>query len=191
MGFSDALVSYLYALELQLAIETGATEELADLQSAYNIPELRAGEILEATCKRHISQMLNLALRAAKKYDERDALSWLKRILLYVPYVSSAVEADGNLFSEADKDRLITFYQAEIETGDDAELVDLAGKIEGDVQDRLRGLINLSSDFVPPAQGMEGLLGQGQTLAQLEADLNVDQGRKAWAWGGNNLYTIL
>lgn len=183
LGFSDPLITYLYALEVQLLVEGGtAEEELGELQTAYDIPEQRAAEIVEATCKRYISQLLNLALRAAKKYDERDAVRWLKHILKYAPFVSSAVDADGNLFSAADKARLGAFLQAELDSGEDAELRALSERV-GDVREKLREMIRLTEDFVAPLQGIEGLLGNVKTLAQLEADLNVDQGRKAWAWG--------
>jgi hypothetical protein len=182
VGFSDPLISYLFALEVQDLVENASEDELRDLQSAYDIPDERAAAIVEATCKRYISQLLNLALRAAKKYDELETVSWVKRILRYAPFVSSAVDADGNLFGEADKARLIEFYQTEAESGEDKELVELGERV-GSAKEKLRDLINLTEDFVAPQQGIEGLLGNVKSLAQLGEDLNVDAGRKAWAWG--------
>ena len=183
VGFSDAFITYLYALEVQLAVESGeGQQELADLMISYGIPPERAEEIVEATCKRHVSQLLNLALRAAKKYDERDTLRWVINILQYAPYISTPVDADGNLFDEADKDRLIAFYQAEAESAEDAQLIELTTRI-GDVKAKLRELIHLTEDFVAPQQGIEGLLGNVKSLAQLGTEMNVDSGRKTWAWG--------
>ena len=69
-GFNERLVTYMYALEVQSMIENGEEENLKDVQEAYDIPEDRASEIVEAASKRYVSQLLNLALRAAKKYDE-------------------------------------------------------------------------------------------------------------------------
>jgi hypothetical protein len=182
LGFGDELITYLYALEVQGLVESGNEDELVDLQTAYDIPLERAAEIVEATCKRYVSQLLNLALRGAKKYDERDAVRWLKKILQYAPFVSGAVDADGNLFSGADKARLISFYQAEMESAEDEELATLSEKV-GDVREKLQQMIHLTEDFVAPVQGIEGLLGNVKSLSRLGADLNVDDGRKTWAWG--------
>ena len=55
---------------------------------------------LQASCKRFVSQLLNLALRAAKKYDERETVTWMNQIAKYTVFISSAVDADGNLFKE-------------------------------------------------------------------------------------------
>lgn len=176
------MLTYMFALEVQLLVNQGQEEQFRDLQQAYDLPEQRAAEIIEATCKRYVSQLLNLALRAAKKYDERDAILWTKRLLKYAVFITGAVEADGNLFREADKLRLVEFYQAELESAEDSEILALAEQ-HGDLAQRLRELIQLSPDFVAPLQGIEGLLGNVKTLAQLEKDMNADTGKKAWAWG--------
>ena len=57
----------------------------------------------QASCKRFVSQLLNLALRAAKKYDERETVTWMNQIAKYTVFISSAVDADGNLFKEVSK----------------------------------------------------------------------------------------
>lgn len=181
-GFNDHMLTYMFALEVQSLVQQGQEDQFRDLQQAYDLPEQRAAEIIEATCKRYVSQLLNLALRAAKKYDERDTVLWTKKILKYVVFISVTVMADGNLFSEADKQRLVSFYQAELESGEDAEIAALAEQ-HGDLSQRLRELIVLSEDFVAPLQGIEGLLGNVRSLAQLENDMNADTGKKAWAWG--------
>lgn len=181
-GFNDHMLTYMFALEVQELVSQGLEDQFSDLQQAYDLPEQRAAEIIEATCKRYISQLLNLALRAAKKYDERDTILWTKRLLKYVVFVSGTVQADGNLFSAADKKRLVAFYQAELESAEDKEIVALAAQ-HGDLTQRLRDLIHLSADYVAPLQGIEGLLGNVKSLAQLEQDMNADTGKKAWAWG--------
>ena len=61
----------------------------------------------QASCKRFVSQLLNLALRAAKKYDERETVTWMNQIAKYTVFISSAVDADGNLFKEV-SDVLVT-----------------------------------------------------------------------------------
>lgn len=63
----------------------------------------------QASCKRFVSQLLNLALRAAKKYDERETVTWMNQIAKYTVFISSAVDADGNLFKEV-SDTLVTHY---------------------------------------------------------------------------------
>lgn len=175
-GFNDKLVTYLYALEVQYLVENGLEAELQEVQEAYNIPVERAEEIVEASCKRYISQLLNLALRAAKKYDEQDALKWLREIIKYAVFVTGPIDADGNLFSEKDKIRLISFYQAELAEYNESDI---------DMVAKLKEIINLTDDFVPPVQGIEGLLGNVKSLAQIgrEGDQTKDGEKKPWAWG--------
>jgi len=182
-GFNDRLVTYLYALEVQYMVDNGMEDELSEVTDAYDIPEERAEDIIEVSCKRMVSQLLNLALRGAKRYDERDAMRWLKEILKYAVFISSPVDADGNLFSEEDKKRLIAFYQAEVDSGEDAVLLAMIEE-NGDMTDKLREIINISEDFVAPIQGIEGLLGNVRRLDQLEADMeSTIDGKKTWAWG--------
>jgi hypothetical protein len=123
-----------------------------------------------------------LALRAAKKYDESDAAKWLKEIVKYAVFVSDGqtVDADGNLFSEKDKKRLISFYQSESQKKDDIDVVNGVNMVT-----KLREMINLTENFVPPVQGIEGLLGNVKSLAQLsrDGDNAKDGDKKPWAWG--------
>jgi len=127
---------------------------------------------VEACCKRYISQLLNLALRAAKKYDERDAAKWLREIVKYAVFVEGAVEADGNIYSEADKLRLIEFYHGDADAGDDRE----------ENAKKLKSLIFLTEAYVAPLSGIDGLLGKVQNLNDLMlADPSAN--KKRWAWG--------
>ena len=41
-GFSEKLVTYLFALEVQFLVENGRETEIPDAQQAYDIPEDRA-----------------------------------------------------------------------------------------------------------------------------------------------------
>jgi hypothetical protein len=201
-GFSAGMAAFLFALEVQYLVENSLVEaEFLQLPAAYGIPDERAHDILEATCARYVSQLLNLALRAAKKYDEREAVRWATQVLQYASYIPGAVAADGNLFKSADKARLIAFCQAQAE----AQVVDalpvlipaegartgspggplelravLATKFDNSVTNmvaKLQGLISLRDDFVPPVQGMQGLL---STPSDKSA---AAQGKKLWAWG--------
>ena len=61
-------------------IESGQEALLGDVREAYDIPEQIASEIVELSCKRYISQLLNLALRAAKRYKEEEAVEWTLQI---------------------------------------------------------------------------------------------------------------
>lgn len=158
-GFNDKLVTYLYALEVQSLVESGRENELKDVQEVYDIPEDKAQEIIEASCKRYLSQILNLALRAAKKYDEKESARWMREVVKYSTFISDSVDADGNIFSEADRARLISFYEAELGS-------EVSNEDKSSISDRLKHLINLSPDYVPPESGIDGLVGgvtQGAT----------------------------
>lgn len=172
-GFNERLVTYLYALEVQYLVENGMESDLKEVQEAYDIPEEKATEIIEVCCKRYVDQLLNLALRAAKKYDERETLSWVTEIMKYSPFISDSVNADGNIYSEKDKERMISFYENDIKEGE---------KRDGS---RLRELVCLSEDYIPPLEGIDGLLGKVKGLSDLEAQIRKDQdeGKKTWAWG--------
>lgn len=146
IGFNDKLITYLYALEVQYLIENNLVYELKDTQESYGIPEDRAEEVIAAACKRYISQLLNLALRAAKKFDEKDCVSWVNEILKYSVFIGDTVDADGNMFTDKDKDRLVEFYLSSEDSNSDAA-------------EKLKNLINLSENYVPPVDGIDGLLG--------------------------------
>ena len=42
VGFSEKLVTYLFALEVQYLVENGRETELQEVQEAYDLPEDRA-----------------------------------------------------------------------------------------------------------------------------------------------------
>jgi len=178
-GFNERLVTYLYALEVQALVEQGAEGQLQDVQEAYDIPEERAAEIVEASCKRYISQLLNLALRAARKYDERQTVEWTRQIVKYVDFVTGTVDADGNLFDEEDKKRMISFYEGALR--DAAKGQGQEAEADTEVCDKLRDLVRLTEDFVAPVDGIDGLLGKVSGMQALGGDPADD--RKKWAWG--------
>ena len=172
VGFNDKLVTYMYALEVQYLIENGLEDQLRDIQEAYDIPDEQAVGIIESCSKRYINQLLNLALRAAKRYDEKEAVSLAREIVKYARFVEGAVEADGNIYSEADKLRLIEFYHGDADAGDDRE----------ENAKKLTSLIFLTEAYVAPLSGIDGLLGKVQNLNDLMlADPSAN--KKRWAWG--------
>lgn len=124
-GFNEKLITYLYALEVQYLIENELVNELNDVQQAYEIPEERATEIIEASCRRYVDQLINLGLRSSRKYDDRNTIQWIKKIIKYAIFISAPVEADGNLFNEEDKKQLISVYQTEVEAQQDTELMNM------------------------------------------------------------------
>jgi hypothetical protein len=150
-GFNEKFVSYLYSLEVQYLVDNDMSEELQEVQEAYDIPEERAAEIIEVSCTRYVSQILNFALRAAKKYDELSAVRVGKQVLKYAGFISGRVDADGNMFTEADKDRLLSFLR-------DAQR-DTATEEDRSAVMRLKELIHLTEDYVPPLKGIDGLEG--------------------------------
>lgn len=151
------------------------SDEVKDLQEVYEIPETFAVEIVEAVCARYIDQLLNLALRAARKYDEVTCVRWTKEVMKYAAYVSHAVNADGNIFTDDDKRRLISFYVSEADG--DGELEEAA---RDEITTRLHDLIHLTKSYVAPLQGIEGLVGNVKALEDLEQD---PTNKKNWAWG--------
>ena len=155
-GFNPKLVSYMYTLEVQDMIENGQEAELQEIQEAYDIPRQQAEAIVEATCKRYVSQLLNIALAAAKKYNEVESVKWTQKIAKYMFFFSDSVDADGGMFSEDDKERLITFFRDnENSTRDPIQKKEVAM--------RLKSLIRLNDDFVAPVEGLAGLLGLPKT----------------------------
>jgi hypothetical protein len=91
----------------------------------------------------------------------------------YSPFISDSVNADGNIYSEKDKERMISFYENDIKEGEKRDV------------SRLRELVCLSEDYIPPLEGIDGLLGKVKGLSDLEAQIRKDQdeGKKTWAWG--------
>jgi hypothetical protein len=168
-GFNERLVAYLYSLEVQYLIDNDMAEELQEIQQAYEIPEERAADIIEVSCVRYLSQILNFALRAAKKYNEVEAVKWGQQILKYAAYVSGKVDADGNMFTDSDKDRLVSFMSDELRTsGSEEEKMAVL---------RLKELINITDAFVPPLKGIDGLEGK------IGESVGFDDGKKKWSWG--------
>jgi len=184
-GFNERLITYLYALEVQYMIENGQEAELNDIQQSYDIPEQRAQEIIEACCKKYLDQLINLGLRSARKFDDKNTILWVKRILKYAMFVTTSVDADANLFSEDDKKQLIAVFQTEVDLKQDQELQSIIEQYDVDLTEKLRELINLTEEYVAPLQGMEGLMGNGKSFKQMEDDKYNEQnnGKKAWAWG--------
>ena len=172
-GFNDKLVTYLYALEVQYMIDNDLEGALSESQEAYDIPTDRAAEIVEACSRKYISQILNLALRDARKYSEDACITWTSQIVKYMKFVNGAVDADANKFTTDDKDRLISFYDGYLK-----ETTDLDHDQIHEISNRLRSLINLSETFIPPLQGIDGLLG---SISGMET---VGGTGKKWAWGG-------
>lgn len=176
-GFNPKLVTYLYALEVQQFVKDGEEANLADVQEAYDIPQNQAEEIVEESCKRYVSQLLNLALRSAKKYDEKETVEWVSQIAKYAVFISSPVDADGNLFKFEDKKRMIAFYEASLrDAAAQGQEVDL------EISDKLRSIVNLTEDFVAPVDGIEGLLSKVGGMASVGGGDGNDENKK-WAWG--------
>lgn len=152
-GFNDKLISYLYALEVQFIVDNDLETELAEAQETYDIPPDRAEAVIEACCKKYVSQVLNLAFRDVKKYNEKSAVAWTSQIVKYMRFISGAVDADGNKFTAEEKTRLIEFFKSYMQDAgaDDEQMAETCG--------RLKSLINLTESYIPPMQGIDGLLG--------------------------------
>lgn len=173
-GFNDDLLAFMFASEIQSLIEKGEEADIADLLPVYDLSENAAEAIVAAACRRYVSQLTSLALLAARKYKETESVEWTKQMLKYAVYFEGPVDADGLFFTEADKDRLISFYESEMnaETGfSDAEHESVL---------RLRDLIHLNEDFSPPKSGIAGLLAGPNGIVKSKTDLKSE--KKKWAW---------
>ena len=85
-------------------------------------------------------------MRAAKKYDEKDCVSWVKEILKYSVFINDTVDADGNMFTDKDKERMVEFYLSSDQSNSDSA-------------EKLKIFVNLTENYVPPVEGIDGLLG--------------------------------
>ena len=176
-GFNDKLVTYFYALEVQYMIENELESELQEAQEVYDIPSERAAEIVEACCKKFISQVLNLALRESRKYNEQGTIQWTNIVVKYMKYVTGSVAADGMKFTDDDKSRLATFYEEYLRDPS-------VGKADeaSEIGQRLKSLIFLDDNFIPPLQGIDGLIGETSGLKGIEGS-SIKDLKKNWAWG--------
>ncbi|RYH28794.1 hypothetical protein EON65_10845 [archaeon] len=182
VGLSGKALALLFALEVQYLVDNDMADELPELEESYDIPEQRAGDIVEAVAIRYIDQLLNVALLAAQKYEEAECIAKVKEILKYADFVSRPVRANARIFSEEDKKRLISFYLTELESAlDEGEeaVGDVAAKKDHEIQ-LLKDLIDLSEDYVTPGNGMRGLLG---TMPEDTVGNDATKGKKNWAWG--------
>jgi hypothetical protein len=186
LGFNERLVTYLYSLEVQDVIQKGREDELQDIQEFYNIPQDKAASIIESSAKRYLSQLFNLAFRGAKRYDEKDTLMWLKEIVKYVQFISedNRVECDGNLFSEKDKERLLSYFENSFMNNDKLSdgTPEMSESKITEMSDALRRIIYLTDDYVAPLSGIQGLLGGMTDLNEIMLS-DPSANRKRWAWG--------
>jgi hypothetical protein len=95
------------------------------------------------------------------------------------------VDADGNVFSEKDKTRLLSFFLSEFSPSDGAESYEEKAEDVAAVAAKLREMINLTESYQAPLQGIEGLLGNVKSLSQLgkDGDKSKPGEKRPWAWG--------
>lgn len=89
-GFNGKLVAYLYALEVQYMVDNDLERKFAEAQETYGIPPETVQQVVEACCKRFSTQVLNLALREVRKYNEKRCFEWVQ---LVAKYLDSEVES--------------------------------------------------------------------------------------------------
>lgn len=227
MGFNSIMLSVLFALEVQALVEQGRETEIGDLQQVYGLSETQAVSLVEVATKRYLSQVITLALRAAKRYDEGDAVRWVNTVAKYAVFMpeTAKIAADANLYRAEDIDRLVTFFLTDLESKVDAartRLNDLrshptsvqtVGENDDDtkssspdddsaevraaeeelallqavdaqaVAERIKSLVFLTRDYVPPGRGTEGLMGKAADLkAHEEERKNPSDGKRKWSW---------
>lgn len=182
IGLNSKVTALLFALEVQYLVSYDMLDDLPELEESYEIPEERAGDIVEAVAMRYLDQLLNIALLAAQKYDEAGCVAKVKEILKYAEFVSHPVRANARLFTEEDKTRLISFHIAELESlleENEEAAGEVAAKKDHEVQ-LLKDLIEMSFDYITPGNGFLGLLGE---LPEDTVGNDATKGKKKWAWG--------
>lgn len=185
LGFSGELVASLFIIEVPATVEHGESvaeagdidRQLRDLQQAYKIPEKLAVSIIEGCCRKYVSQILNFALVAAKKNNEKEAAIWADRIAKYLLYVNKPVGGDATLFSDEVLQRLTNYYQSSFaEPSNDEER-----QQQTELIDRFERLIFMDENHVQPELGIAGLTRAASSLSDKSAAIAKDD--KNWAWG--------
>jgi hypothetical protein len=175
--FSDDLVGMLFALEIQDLVENGRETEFIEVQESYGISPEGATAVVEAVCEKYVSQLLGTALGHARKYREAECVEATRRILQYAQYLSNTVDADGNVYNDNDKQRLISFYLSHLEaqTEEDGDMSIVTPQLRADIANKLRDMIVLSRHYIPPEIGAEGALGNDFSI-----DDSGSKSKKAW-----------
>ena len=163
----------LFAVEAQALLESGREDELEELREAYELSEDAAEEIVQLVCKKYVSQLQNLALRASKLYNEEEAVKWTKEILKYARFFEGSVDADAMLFDEEDKERLISFMESDASSAEEG-----LSATDHESANRLRDLIRLTPSFKAPQGGIDGLLKTGPAPPPIK----ISDAKKKWAW---------
>lgn len=146
VGFTHITAGLMFALEVQQLVETSREAEIEAVRQAYDIPTQSAGGIVESTCRRYVTMLVNKAMTAVTEHKHRLALGMVKRVLKYAKFITSGtVDADGGNFDESHKNAIIACYANELRAGTDPEI--LAYAAEGDMEQRLRDLIYLDPAY--------------------------------------------
>lgn len=95
------------------------------------------------------------------------------------------MDADGNVFSEKDKSRLLSFFLSEFSPSDGDGSYDEKADNVSAIAAKLKEMINLTESYQAPLQGIEGLLGNVKSLSQLgkDSDSSKPGEKRPWAWG--------
>lgn len=166
LKFPDITLALMYALEVQEMVEQSREAEFEEVQHAYELDDQAAEAVIESTCRRHVTTLVNKALQAMREFKEHEALLLLKSALRYAKFVTTGtVEADGGNFEETDKRDLIAIYANEARAGTDPEIRALEAR--GDQAQRLRDLIEMNPAFYVPYDTAE-LVDSEMTDAQDE-----------------------
>jgi hypothetical protein len=138
--------------------------------------------------------LLNFALKASKKYNEEETVEWTKKIVKYLVFLSEGtkIDADGNLFSNDDVKRILTFYQIEIENQNNEKKNNFDNNDDNNIEEKsfeeknhnnhfiiekLRDTINLSKSYRAPLKRMDSF------KSDKENGNKNNNGKKGWSWG--------
>ena len=126
--FSSEVIGILFALEVQHCIEVAGSAMMTsipipndeptdiqtyidDLMEWYGMPVQTSHEIIAECAKKYAAQIVNLALYAAKKYQEHEAKKLLHVFIRFSAYFEGKVNGDGNVFGPEDKQQLLAYAE--------------------------------------------------------------------------------
>jgi len=117
--FDEELIGTMFVYEIDYLLSKQLiNSELQEIVEYYELPSDIAQEIIELSCSKYITQLGNMALIKAGRYDEKGCIDIMKQMLIYLPYLSSnaTISLDGNMFAEVDKTRAFSFVISELES---------------------------------------------------------------------------
>lgn len=116
LKFPESLIHILFSIEAQHLIELGKENELPDLLESYEISEESGQILVQAICRKYLNGLAFFGLKAAKAYQEGEAVKIGHEMLKFLPYLSSEdkLPLNDEIYKESDKMRFIEFLVTDL-----------------------------------------------------------------------------